>query len=182
MTDPASASSPQEDTQTPAPAIEPTAPPEEAPPAMEPETTEGMPVEAPKLETQTAQPQEQTAQMGRNEPIVENDEPLSNPISETQTATAEPVPQSLPSTPAPVAPAGRDVLAKARATIQDRKRKKLEKILEALNTKGKISNDEVEKLLHVSDATATRYLSTLEKEGKIKQVGKTGKSVVYTKV
>ena len=51
-----------------------------------------------------------------------------------------------------------------------------------LNTKNKITNDEVEKLLHVSDATATRYLSALEKEGKIKQVGKTGKAVVYSKI
>jgi hypothetical protein len=30
--------------------------------------------------------------------------------------------------------------------------------------------------------TATRYLSQLEKEGKIKQVGKTGKSVFYSKI
>ena len=44
-----------------------------------------------------------------------------------------------------------------------------------------IGDDEVEKLLHVSDATATRYLSELEKEGKIKQVGKTGKAVTYIK-
>jgi len=54
--------------------------------------------------------------------------------------------------------------------------------MEALNTKGKITNDEVEKLLHVSDATATRYLSALEKEGKIQQVGKTGKAVEYTRI
>ena len=47
--------------------------------------------------------------------------------------------------------------------------------------KSKITNDEVEKFLHVSDATATRYLSILEKEGKIKQLGKTGKGVTYTK-
>jgi Fic family protein len=40
----------------------------------------------------------------------------------------------------------------------------------------------VEKLLHVSDATATRYLETLEKEGKIKQVGKTGKHTHYEKI
>ena len=81
---------------------------------------------------------------------------------------------------------------KARATIQDRKHKKHEKILEALDGKGpttlklrragKITNDEVEKLLHVSDATATRYLSALEKEGKIQQVGKTGKAVEYTRI
>lgn len=46
----------------------------------------------------------------------------------------------------------------------------------------KITNDEVEKFLHVSDATATRYLSELEKEGKIKQSGKTGKVVNYEKL
>ncbi len=71
---------------------------------------------------------------------------------------------------------------KARATIQNRKRIKLEKILSEVAKKGKITNDEVEKLLHVSDATATRYLSQLEKEGKIKQIGKTGKAVEYTRI
>jgi len=45
-----------------------------------------------------------------------------------------------------------------------------------------ITNDEVEKLLHISDTTATRYLEILEKENKIKQVGKTGKSVSYSKI
>ena len=44
-----------------------------------------------------------------------------------------------------------------------------------------ITNDEVEKLLHVSDATATRYLSELEKRGKLKQVGTTGRGVLYVK-
>lgn len=63
---------------------------------------------------------------------------------------------------------------------QERVRKKLEKIVEFLNTNGKVTNDEVEKLLHVSDATATRYLEQLEKEGKIKQVGKTGQNVSYS--
>ncbi len=42
-----------------------------------------------------------------------------------------------------------------------------------------VTNDEVEKLLHISDATATRYLELLEKEGKVKQVGRTGKGVSY---
>lgn len=63
-----------------------------------------------------------------------------------------------------------------------RKGKKLDKIMEVLSKKSKISNDEVEKFLHVSDATATRYLSILEKEGKIKQEGKTGKFVFYSKI
>ncbi len=43
-------------------------------------------------------------------------------------------------------------------------------------------SDEVREFLHVSDATATRYLSQLEKENKIKQVGKTGKGVLYFRI
>jgi len=54
------------------------------------------------------------------------------------------------------------------------------KILESLNSK--FANADVESLLSVSDATATRYLDELEKEDKIKQVGKTGKHVHYEKV
>ena len=48
--------------------------------------------------------------------------------------------------------------------------------------KSKITNDGVEKFLHVSDATATRYLSQLKKEGRIKQNRKTGHSVSYSKI
>lgn len=69
------------------------------------------------------------------------------------------------------------------------KRKKLDKILSLFIKKQngstsspQVTNDEVEKLLHVSDATATRYLDILEKEGKIKQIGKTGRNVRYSKI
>jgi predicted HTH transcriptional regulator len=75
-----------------------------------------------------------------------------------------------------------ELLTKAKNTIQFKKRKKLEKIMAMFLKKSKITNDEVEKLLHVSDATATRYLSQLEKEGKIKQTGKTGHAVFYVKI
>lgn len=54
------------------------------------------------------------------------------------------------------------------------------KILERLNNK--FTNADVENLLPVSDATATRYLDELEKEQKIKQVGRTGKHVYYERV
>jgi len=54
-----------------------------------------------------------------------------------------------------------------------------EKILGIFEEKEKITNNDVEKLLGVSDATATNYLQELENEGKIKQVGKTGKGVYY---
>jgi predicted HTH transcriptional regulator len=75
----------------------------------------------------------------------------------------------------------RYLLIKARVSIQDRKRKKREKIMAALNTKSKITNDEVEKLLHVSDATAERYLAVLVKEGKLKQEKRTGADVSYSR-
>jgi Fic family protein len=47
---------------------------------------------------------------------------------------------------------------------------------------GKITNNDIEKLLGISDATATRYLDELEKEGLIRQVGKTGGGVYYEKI
>lgn len=42
-----------------------------------------------------------------------------------------------------------------------------------------VTNNDIEKLLGVSDATATRYLSELEREGKVEQVGETGRGVEY---
>lgn len=75
-----------------------------------------------------------------------------------------------------------DLLLRARAKIQFRKGKKLDKIMEAFSKKNKISNDDVQKLLYVSDATATRYLNILEQQGKIKQTGRTGKAVFYSKI
>jgi len=71
------------------------------------------------------------------------------------------------------------LLAKAREKIQWRKRKKLDRILAEVTEKGKITNDEVEKLLHISDKTAERYLSQLVKEQKIKTNGKKGKAIEY---
>jgi uncharacterized membrane protein YraQ (UPF0718 family) len=45
------------------------------------------------------------------------------------------------------------------------------KVLSAAQEKGSITNDEVQKLLGISDATATRYLTELESEGKLTQEG-----------
>ena len=55
-------------------------------------------------------------------------------------------------------------------------------ILELLKTTTPLTNTNIEQMLGVSDATATRYLEELEKEGKVRQVGKTGRGVVYEKV
>ncbi|MBL4644698.1 MAG: winged helix-turn-helix transcriptional regulator [Candidatus Pacebacteria bacterium] len=54
-----------------------------------------------------------------------------------------------------------------------------EDILEFLHTNKRITNNEVEKLLSVSDATATRYLDELENQRKIEQIGTTGHAVYY---
>jgi hypothetical protein len=132
-----------------------------------------------------------------NSVVVEPPQAEPAPLAETaQTVTPEGVAEELPEAPtaqmgrneplpAPVVASPRSVartlLDKARAVIQSRKQKKLEKIMGLFAKKPSITNDEVEKLLHVSDATATRYLSHLEQQGRIMQTGKTGHAVSYTK-
>ncbi len=106
--------------------------------------------------------EQQTAQMVGNEPLGEKEEKPKLSYLKSQKLT--------------------ELLEKAKNAIQFRKRKKLDKIMSLFLEKSKITNDEVEKLLHVSDATATRYLSQLEKENKIQQSGKTGKGVSYSRI
>jgi predicted HTH transcriptional regulator len=55
-----------------------------------------------------------------------------------------------------------------------------EKILGFLRERGRIRNNDVERLVMVSDATAERYLNELEKAGKITQHGQSGQGVYYT--
>lgn len=59
------------------------------------------------------------------------------------------------------------------------KKENLRKIREYMRGRESIANDEVEKLLEVSDATATNYLQELEDTGEIRQVGASGRSVRY---
>ncbi len=72
------------------------------------------------------------------------------------------------------------LLAKARAAIFSRKQKKLEKILNlALRQKAQgklITNNDVEKLLRVSDKTAERYLGELVRQGKLRKTGSTSQT------
>lgn len=205
-----STSSPQGSTpSTPEPAPEPPAPAAEAPaptpepsasPVAAPEanpTSEVTPPEAPTgpqgplpLSKTDDRQESQVAHIPPSEPFdsaQDKPTPEPPPSRDATAGRSEPIkpppepPSSAANTPTSVHPI-RDLLNKARVAIQDRKRKKRDKIMQALNTRGKITNDEVEKLLHVSDATATRYLSALEKEGRIRQVGKTGHGVVYQKI
>ena len=105
-----------------------------------------------------------TAQIPVNEPLKESNE-QAKPVSVNSKSSL-----------------ARQLLITARNAIQFRKRKKLDRVMSLFLQQSKITNDEVEKFLHVSDATATRYLSILEKENKIKQVGKTGKGVSYSRI
>src|SRR5690606_33003762 len=59
------------------------------------------------------------------------------------------------------------------------KQENLARIIKLFEEKKQITNDDVEDLLGVSHATATNYLDELELEEKIRQVGRTGRSVYY---
>lgn len=73
------------------------------------------------------------------------------------------------------------LLIKARARIQERKRKKLDRIMGLFDTNPQITNKDVQKLLRTTKRTARRYFDQLEQEQKITQIGKVGRSVLYTK-
>ena len=126
-------------------------------------------------------PETRTAQIPVNEPLNPEPEPLkSAPVSPPQSQPA-PVPIFVESQQNKISLA-RELLIKARNAIQFRKRKKLDRVMTLFLKKSKITNDEVREFLHVSDATAERYLNVLEKENRIKQVGKTGHAVSYSRI
>jgi len=54
-----------------------------------------------------------------------------------------------------------------------------DKIVEYLKEHAKARNNDLERLLGVSDTTTTRYLDELEKEGIVEQIGSTGRGVEY---
>lgn len=65
---------------------------------------------------------------------------------------------------------------------QKEKKQGKQAIYELLETNHPLTNNDVEMMLGISDATATRYFDELEKEGKVRQVGKTGRYVNYERV
>lgn len=90
---------------------------------------------------------------------------------QSQQITPQPEPISIIPPVQPVQPSPKSFLAKALEKIQFRKRAKLDKIMKFAQDKKSITNDQVEKILHVSDATATRYLSELVKQNRLKRTG-----------
>ena len=139
-----------------------------------------------------------TAQISTNEPLKSKPEELPPSASlpeEKLPASPERKPRNSTPTEAtpPVASSSnhmRELQVKEQLAIKNKKRKRLDLLMTLFAKKSKngstsspqVTNDEVEKFLHVSDATATRYLSILEEEGKIKQNGKTGTGVSYIRI
>lgn len=117
------------------------------------------------------------------EPTIQQVEPVSNGTRQApeNTPTPVPAPESQVVTSAFPISRARELLIKAREMIQFRKRKKLEKIRGMFLKQQTITNDDVQKLLYVSDATATRYLDQLEKEGRIKKKN-AGKYLSYSRI
>ena len=66
------------------------------------------------------------------------------------------------------------------AKQMEQKAENKQKILAFVQEHSKIQNNDVEKLVGVSNATAERYLDELEKEGKLTQHGVIGQGVFYT--
>ncbi len=93
------------------------------------------------------------------------------PVSEPELVSPPPPPVPLESSPllAPIKNLAQQALEK----LQFRKKSRLEKIVALAQKKGSIVNDDVEKLLHVSDSTAQRYLGELVTTGKLRRSGST---------
>jgi hypothetical protein len=159
--------------------------PEPAPTPVEPESSQpngstptDLPPEAPESSIGVPAPIPVESQNGGvNQPESEVSEasiPGHVQVSVPASAPAALTPQA----PQPQSPAQPDqtgfiraLLAKAQAKIQSNKQKKLDKIIMFGQKKKTIANEDVQKLLHVSSATATRYLVKLVQQGRLSRVG-----------
>lgn len=66
---------------------------------------------------------------------------------------------------------------------QNKRDENIEKLKSIIaSTDKEITNDMIQSAVGVSDATATRYLDELEKQGIVKQIDKTGKYTHYNKL
>lgn len=99
---------------------------------------------------------------------------LTSPPSITESPRPPVVSQVEPSPKSFYGERSRTILKKALAAIQFRKKAKLEKIMKLAQEKRSITNDQVQKLLRVSDATATRYLSELVRQSHLRRLGDRG--------
>ena len=102
------------------------------------------------------------------EPVIEPVTPPPAAPPASPEPTAPPVPPASPApAPTPRASSG----AHMREVVRAKKQARSEKIVALAVEKRIITNDDVQKLLLVSHATATRYLSELVKSSRLKKLG-----------
>ena len=116
-----------------------------------------------------------------SEPAHTTDETLISEPTQPTPVQYVPAPASAPSqseTAQPSAPTQQNqvgfihsLLIKAQAKIQSNKQKKLNEIIQLAQKKQIIKNEDVQKLLRISSATATRYLVKLVQQGRLTRVG-----------
>lgn len=68
---------------------------------------------------------------------------------------------------------------KGRLKLKTRRQHHFDNILTALQTRQQLSNKEIRELIKKPRVTVWRYMSILKKQGRIQQVGKTGKYTYY---
>ena len=102
-----------------------------------------------------------------------HDEPVSIPVNSAQPVIAPTLPTGMmePSVSPDRLGFVRELLVKAQEKIQFNKQKKLTELYTYAQQHKVVTNDDVQKLLRVSDATATRYLNMLLRQGRIARVG-----------
>lgn len=142
-----------------------------------------LPPEAPESPVDASTPIPVESQNGAvNEPEIKPVEPTKEPQSEAVSTSSMPL-VSAPApqtsvTPQPQSLAQQDqagfiraLLVKAQAKIQFNKQKKLDKIVQFAQKKKIVANEDIQKLLHVSSASATRYLVKLVGQGHLARAG-----------
>ncbi len=72
-------------------------------------------------------------------------------------------------------------LHSAQAAVAERTKRRLDRIMQAAQKVGRITNDGVEDLFCISDRTASNYLRLLTKSGRLQRHG-TGRGTFYTPV
>ena len=143
------------------------------PASLENEDKKEIPVE---VITETKQEPETIPKI---EPQTEQETPTQPTTQETTPPIAETPKEEVKTTPPPQTKTIEKIvyktdpniitklLNKARAKIQERKRKKLDKIMLLFNTNTQITNKDVQKLLRTTRVSSFRYLNILESENKI---------------
>lgn len=173
----------REDGATPEPAAEPVVSSEPTPVLGETAASPPEPAPAPGLEESSPTVELPPAEVAPIPPVVEEATPVveeaapaeppiepSIPILSQETKYRdEPAPPVVPPVVVPSRRASSGV--HMREVVREKKRVRLEKVVALAIQKRVITNNDVEELLKVSDATATNYLAELVKAGRLKRSG-----------